>query len=194
MMKSKVLVLVLVGGLCSLANAGYYVDTLTGMSGLVSYWDLNETSGNAADAVPGDALDGDNYGVYSGTGYTQGVAGMDPSGGFFGFDADNKAVNFSDNQYTNLAMVDYASYHGITDLSMIAWVQYPSIPGGSGDRRCVGGLQRLTGSGRYVLATALYNPSPAGLQGFIKQADEESMQSTRYDGGCLLYTSPSPRD
>lgn len=158
-----------------------YVSVLTSMPGLVSYWDLNETTGaNAADSVPGDAFDGDNYGVFSGVGYTRGVAGPQSSDGFFGFSSNNKSVLFSDDVNTKLQMVTHNVYAGARNLSLIVWMKYADIPTSADDRRTIGGFQQNTISGRYVFCTALYNPTPAGIQLFVKRSDNSSLVTTRY--------------
>jgi hypothetical protein len=174
--------LLLLTGFCGLVNAEY-ISTLTGMSGLVSNWHLDETSGNAADAVPGDGLDGDNPGTYSGTGYTQGVAGPRPSDGFLGFSAGNKAVNFSGDTSTLLQMATHSVYGGLTDASMIMWVQYHVMPTGSSSRQCAGGLQKTAGS-RYILGAGLYDPpDTGGLQTFTRRSDETGSNSAKYNPG-----------
>ncbi|MBN2579302.1 MAG: autotransporter-associated beta strand repeat-containing protein [Pirellulales bacterium] len=181
-------VLLLLTGLRGVANAAY-VSTLSGMSGLVSNWHLDEMTGNAADAVPGDTLDGDNYGVYSGTGFTQGVAGPQPGDGFYGFSSDNKSVNFSDDVNTKLQMITHSVYADMTAISLVTWVKYPSIPANNNDRRCVGGLQAFA-SNRYVVASCLYNPGPngTGLQGFVTQSDGFGANSMdRFDNGINLW-------
>ena len=78
-MCSQVLATVLViAVLCSIANAGY-VSTLRGMAGLISHWDLNETTGTtAADWQTSPLVDGNNTGTYSGT-VTLGAAGPRPA-------------------------------------------------------------------------------------------------------------------
>ncbi|MBN2024658.1 MAG: PEP-CTERM sorting domain-containing protein [Pirellulales bacterium] len=176
---AAVLVIVACGGTAQ----AEYVSTLTGMSGLVSYWNLNETSGaTAADSIAGDALDGDNPGTYSGTGVTLGAAGPRPSDGFLGFSPTNNSASFADDQNTKLQMAEHLAYAGAKDLSLVTWVRFPSVPTSSSDRRTVGGLQRDTDSSRYIFATALYNPTPAGLQGFMRRGDGSGADFTRYLG------------
>jgi len=157
-------------GTSGIARADY-VTTLTGMSGLVSYWNLNEAEGTtAADLITSDLVDGNNVGTYTGTGVTLGVAGPGPSDGFLGFSAGNKAASFSDDKNTKLQMAVHSVYEGQKDLSLVTWLKFPSIPTSSSDRRAVGGLQRIA-SNRYTFATALYNPTPDGLQGFVRRSD-----------------------
>ncbi|MBN2579300.1 MAG: LamG domain-containing protein [Pirellulales bacterium] len=178
----------LMTGFCSLANADY-ITTLNGMSGLVSNWHLEEMSGNAADSVPGDGLDNDNPGTYYGTHYTQGVDGPTPSNSIYqGMPANNKAVYFADNSDTRLQMATHSVFGGMEDISLITWVQYPSIPGSNSDRRCVGGLQ-ANASNRYVTASCLYNPGAngTGLQGYVTQSDGTGSNMDRFDNGINLW-------
>jgi len=169
---SVVVAVLAVAAMGSVAQADY-VSTLNGLGGLVSEWRLEETAGNAADSVPNDSLDGNNYGVYSGTGYTQGVAGPRPTDGFLGLPTDNKAVTFTDDNNTLLRMVVHRVYAGLKDASLITWVKYADVPTASGDRRTVGGLQRDTSSGRYILCSGLYETDSglnnAGLQLYVRR-------------------------
>ncbi|MBN2210351.1 MAG: FecR domain-containing protein [Sedimentisphaerales bacterium] len=165
-----------------------YVRTLTRTPGLVSYWNLNETSGiTVADLIPGDAVDGDNPGTYYGAGVTLGVAGPRPTDGFGGFSADNCAPEFSDDVNTRLQMAVHNVYAEQKDISLIVWVKYPDIPASFDDRRAIGGLQRNMVDNRYVFATALYNP-PVGLQAFVKRSDDSKQEfSTRYPGDVNIW-------
>jgi hypothetical protein len=161
-----------------------YLSALASL-GPVSNWRLNETSGTtAADAITTDTLDGNNPGTYYGAGYTLGVGGPTPANGFAGFAADNKAVSFADDANTRLEMTDDAYLPttgvGLKDLSIVTWLKYPSVPTSSGDRRTVGGLQRDASSSKYIMATGFYNPTPDGLQMFLRRSDGTTVQSTRY--------------
>jgi len=138
------------------AEAGY-VETLTGMSGLVSYWNLNEASGTtAADGVTTDAVDGDNPGTYAGSGLTLGQAGPRPSDGFRGFSSTNNAPVFSDKYSDILTMASYAGYTGKTDLTMMGWMRFSAMPPAVMGH--FGGLERVTptGDNRYVFSAHHY--------------------------------------
>ena len=96
-----------------------YVRMLTRMSGLVSYWNLNEIGGTtAADSVPGDVLDGNNIGTYFGSGVTLGEAGPRPANGFLGFGVDNRAPCFSDDVNSRLQMVAHHVSVSYTHLTL----------------------------------------------------------------------------
>ncbi|MBN2210348.1 MAG: immunoglobulin domain-containing protein, partial [Sedimentisphaerales bacterium] len=177
-MKNKVLVLILVAGWCGLAGAGTYDAWLTNMSDLVSYWNLNEASGTtAADAVTGDAVDGDNPGTYSNTaGVTVGQAGPRPTDGFLGFASGNNAPEFLGSSDAELRMATYLPYAGKTDLTMVVWMWIDANA-----RRCVGGLQQNTVSNRYVFSVGHYeNANPTnGLQSFVKRSNEIILSQSR---------------
>ncbi|MBN1591250.1 MAG: PEP-CTERM sorting domain-containing protein [Pirellulales bacterium] len=169
----------MLAGTCGTVHADY-ISALTGMSGLTSYWNMNETGGaTAADSVPGDAVDGNNVGTYTGTGVTLGVAGPQPGDGFLGFDATNLAADFDGaNNNSELRMAVYGVYGGMTDLSMIVWLRYDDT---ALARRNIGGLQQNAGGGRYVFDAAHYennNPTP-GIQSFARRADDSPLVQTR---------------
>ena len=126
----------------SLLEAGY-VDTLNSMSGLVSYWDLNESSGTTAnDSVVSDLIDGNNSGVYIGTGITVGDAGPRPADGWTGFAVDNRAPSFSKTPDAKLEMFNIAGYTGMTDLSMIGWYRITD-PDVESLNNMIGGFQQM---------------------------------------------------
>ncbi|MBN1591249.1 MAG: hypothetical protein JW888_17185 [Pirellulales bacterium] len=149
-----VVAMIAISGMIAKAD---YVETLTGMSDLISYWDLNEASGiTAADQITTDMTDGDNPGFYSGFGITVGQAGPRPADGFRGFADTNNAPLFSDPYYDVLQMASYAGYEGKTDLTLMGWMRFSSMPPAVTGH--FGGLERITpdGSNRYVFAAHHY--------------------------------------
>ena len=151
------------------ASAGY-VDTLTALDGLVSYWDLNESSGTttAADSVINDAIDGNNPGLYIGTGITVGDAGPRPADGWTGFATDNRAPTFIKMPDAKLEMGilsgNISAYGGRTDLSMVGWLRVTDPDAGSLSNM-FGGLQQMDFP-RYSFGINRY---PTTLNGFITQ-------------------------
>jgi len=142
--------------LAATVEGSRYTDTLTGMSGLTSYWNLNETSGTtAADQVTGDLIDGNNTGTYSGSGITVGTAGMRPTSGFFGFDETNNAATFSNYYEDILTMASAAGYGGSSDVTLLGWMRVAEPLPVSAH---FGGLERNTASSRYIFATHQYGP------------------------------------
>src|SRR5262245_41343218 len=93
----------------SVASAGYTeaLDTIAGAH-KVSYWNLQETEGLAADAWTTGTFDATNDGTFSGTGYTRGAAGPRPSDGFAGFSSSNNAVAFTGDTSQLLKMANSA--------------------------------------------------------------------------------------
>ena len=151
-----------------LARSANYDAALTALPGLISYWDLNETSGTtAADSVTGDLIDGDNSGTYSGTGITVGSAGPRPSDGWTGFASNNYAPEFSKAADQRLEMPSISGYTGLTDLTMLGWIKITD-PNYTSNSNHYGGLQKSTG-GRYVYAINSY---PGNVtDGFIGRDD-----------------------
>ncbi|MBN2024657.1 MAG: PEP-CTERM sorting domain-containing protein [Pirellulales bacterium] len=163
----------IVGVTAPMARAAGYVDTLTGMSGLISYWNLNESSGLlAADLVTNDTVDGNNAGAYSGNGLTVGGPGMRPADGFYGFADDNRAPIFSDKSSDVLQMPNYTGYGNRTDLTMMGWIKFNEP--NAGVEAHFGGLERV-GSDRYLFA-AHYDARFSDLRARIRQYDDISWQ------------------
>jgi len=162
--------LALLGGWIAGAEAGY-VNTLTAMSGLVSYWNLNEQAGvTAADAVTSDAVDGNNTGTYAGVGITVGAAGPRPEEGWAGFGADNRAASFTKIPGDQLQMAQVSGYAGRSDLSLVGWIRITD-PDVAALHNLFGGLQ-TSDSSRYVFTV---DHAPTGLRGVARRADGDSM-------------------
>ena len=167
-MMKKCLICLLLGfaliAIPSLVKAGY-VDTLTAMPGLVSYWDLNEASGTtAADSVIDDLIDGNNSGIYIGSGITVGDAGPRPSDGWTGFSVDNMAPSFTKTPDAKLEMFNSYGYSGLENMSMIGWYRITD-PDAISLSNMFGGLQQ-TDYPRYTFAVNHY---PTSTSGFISQ-------------------------
>ncbi|MBN1591248.1 MAG: DUF1559 domain-containing protein [Pirellulales bacterium] len=145
-----------------------YVNTLTGMPGLFSYWDLNEPVGAmlAADAVTWDTVDGNNTGSYVGVGITLGEAGPRPDEGWIGFGADNCAPALTKIPGDGIEMLQTAGYAGRTDMTMLGWVRFTDPNFGS-LHNLFGGLQTVEPS-RYVFSV---DHAPSGLRGVARLAD-----------------------
>jgi len=142
------------------------------MSGLVSYWDLNEPAGStvAADAVVGDMIDGNNPGAYFGSGITVGDAGPRPSDGWLGFEENNRAATFIKLPDARLQMASVAGYGGLSDVTMLAWVRVTD-PDADLLVNTLGGLQ-ATGFPRSVLGV---DNAPTGLRGFVRRAADDQI-------------------
>ncbi|MBN2024656.1 MAG: LamG domain-containing protein [Pirellulales bacterium] len=153
------------------AQAGY-VHTLTATPGLVSYWNLDETAGAvmAADAVTGDAIDGNNPGAFVGVGVTLGDAGPRPDEGWVGFAADNRAPTFSKLPGDRLEMAHATGYAGIEDLTLLGWIRVTD-PDVAALHNLFGGLQTVEPS-RYVFAVDL---APTGVRGIARGADASQL-------------------
>ena len=166
------------------ALAGY-VDEVIALSGLVSYWGLNETSGySAADAVTGDAIDGDNSGYYAGSGYTLGDAGPRPADGWTGFGADNYAPTFAGTPDQKLEMFNTTGYAGLTDATLLGWFRITD-PDIASRTNMVGGIQDVGGN-RYVFGGCHYS---SGLVGFTRRRDGDTI--SQISTGAAPVQSPS---
>ena len=166
----------------SLACADY-VDTLTTMPGLISYWDLNETSGTiASDFMTTDTTDGDNTGTYSGSAgsYILGDAGPRPTDGFFGFAEDNLAPSF--NKTDGQLLMSAAGYAGKTDLTMVGWVRSDEYPT---SETHIGGIEASSGA-RYAFAMHNYGFSGGTLSAGVKRSDASQVSCTQ-TGGVLQH-------
>jgi hypothetical protein len=152
--------------------ADTYTNALMGLSGLVSYWNLNELPGaaTAIDAVSSDPVDAYNPGVYSGGGITVGDAGPRPADGWAGFSADNRAVTFSKLPDAQLQMDNVAGYAGLTDATLLGWVRVTD-PNAASLVNSFGGLQ-TAGFPRVVLGADF---APTGLRGFARRADDDQL-------------------
>ena len=150
---------------------GGYVEEVTSLSGLVSYWGLNETSGYmAADAVTGDATDGDNVGYYTGSGYTLGDAGPRPADGWTGFAADNYAPTFVATPDQKLEMFNSTGYAGLTDATLLGWFRITD-PDVASRTNMIGGMQDV-GASRYVFGGCHY---ASGMIGFTRRRDGDTI-------------------
>lgn len=102
-----------------------YVSTLNSLGGLISHWGMEELSGTTvADAVTGDAVDGDNPGSFSGgAGVTLNAAGPRPSDGFDGFSSSNSAIDFAGTAGQRLDMnpSGYTGASGLTEATLTMW-------------------------------------------------------------------------
>ena len=148
-----------------ISHAAPYDATLTAMPGLISYWDLNETSGStAADSVTSDLVDGNNLGTYSGTGFKLGTAGPRPSEGWDGFDANNYAPEFIKTPDQKLEMPNVSGYTGMTDLTILGWMKITDPSYGSLSNT-FGGLQKLSGATYNYAINSFPNNSLGGFVG-----------------------------
>ena len=171
-----------IAAMSSIALADY-VDTLTNMPGLISYWNLNEASGtSAADLVPGDTTDGDNVGTYSGSAgsYVLGDAGPRPSDGFLGFSDSNLAPSF--NKTDGQLLMSAAGYAGKTDLTMVGWVRSDEY---SDSESHIGGIEASSGA-RYAFAMHNYSNSGGTLSAGVKRSDASQISCTQ-TGGVLQH-------
>ena len=150
------------------SQAALYDATLTAMPGLISHWDMNETSGStAADSVTSDLIDGNNLGTYSGTGFTLGAAGPRPSEGWDGFDASNYAPEFIKTPDQKLEMFNVSGYSGMTDLTMLGWMKVTD-PSYDSLSNAFGGLQKSSGATYNYAINSFANNS---LGGFVSRDD-----------------------
>jgi hypothetical protein len=166
----------------SVASAGY-IEVLNTVAGAdkVSYWNLQETDGAAADAWTTGTLDGANDGTFSGTGYTRGVAGPRPSDGFLGFSASNKAVNFTGTTSQLLQMADSASFAGKQSLTLLMFCNIPT--GTTGNDRVMGGLYDKTvgGSSRYGFLLNSRLPTGTAMRGGVRVWDGAAESGGLFD-------------
>ena len=176
--------LAVTASLCGTAHAGY-VEELTSLSGLVSYWGLNETTGYmATDGVTGDTIDGDNTGYYTGSGYTLGDAGPRPADGWTGFAADNYAPTFTAAPDQKLEMFNSTGYTGLTDATLLGWFRITD-PDVASRTNMIGGMQDVGGN-RYVFAGCHY---ATGLTGFTRRRDGDTI--SQISTGAVPVSSPS---
>ncbi len=160
---------------------GGYVDELMSLSGLVSYWGLNETSGyTAADAVTTDAIDGDNSGAYLGSGITLGDPGPRPSDGWTGFADDNYAPTFTGSPDQKLEMFNSFGYAGLTDATLLGWFRITD-PNSNARTNMIGGIQDVGGS-RYVFAGCHY---ATGLTAFTRRRDGDTISQISAGGAFV---------
>ena len=153
-------------------QAGLYDTTLTSLPGLISHWNLNETSGfSAADSVTGDSVDGNNAGSFIGSGITLGTPGPRPADGWTGFDANNFAPEFTKTPDQKLEMFNVGGYTGLTDLTMLGWMNIAD-PDFNTNSNMFGGLQKDTGA-RYNFAINSYPGNATG--GFVSRDDDGTL-------------------
>jgi hypothetical protein len=155
----------------------------------ISYWNLEETSGVAADSW------GSNDGVFSGSGITRGTVGPQADNGFPGFGLSNGAAGFSGGATdTQLLHMDSASFAGKTSLTMLMWFQMPADS--SGNDRFMGGLVDTTTdeTGRYGFAMNVYRDPR--LRGYLRvggplepQEDDASATTTSSSGDGFVDSS-----
>jgi hypothetical protein len=161
-------ILVISWGALGSAVQANWISTLNSVAGAdgISYWNLQESSGDTAADAWTTGFDGANHGTISGiggTGVTVGAAGPRPSDGFAGFSPTNNALAFGGNASQLLQMAS-GHFAGKTELTMLMWFTSTTS---SGSDRVLGGLYDKTvgAADRYAfLLNSRSSPLRAGAR------------------------------
>lgn len=131
------------------------------ITNLVSYWKLDESSGNATDSVSSNTLTNNNTVTYS--------AGK-----------INNGANFVSASSKYLSIADNASLSITGNLSISAWVNFSSTPS-SGNYYAI--VSKLNGSPNYSYAFNLYNNA-----GTLSLYFQNSTNGTAVTQGLVAWT------
>ena len=162
-MKKNMRALMIVLSIASIASiaSADYVSEVTATSGLINYWQFNETSGTTAF----DSVGSDNA-TYDGAA-TLGTAGPRAVDGFAGMTSGNLAPTYDPTEATTSSTADDFLAGGVSAITVSLWYKLDAA-GSDATRQILFGYQESAGARYNFLAT---REITGGLKVYLKDAE-----------------------